>query len=374
MTKLLKVLVVILLLLSIGALTLGTMLFIKREILKGRTHKLENAVIALGTTIEAEAAQMEVKPEYPARDISSVTSEILDTPDLSDFWESYSHEFEMQDQAPLDLRPRQEDLMRYYKVDPVTGKAERDVQGRKITTGEGTMQGVLDDLLGKSEEQLNRLNATRQQLADLRIELVATIREANRTKGDQRRALKKIEELEAEINRLNNEIVGLKQNIAELEEAKRSLEETITEQQRQMAQLEEQKVEKDATIDMLREELKKYEDAIKRPTAAGDTRPAGGPAPTFRGQIGPGQKGTVAAVNADWNFVVVNLSDEFMAELLSDEEAGIPQVGLMVRRPDGQFVTKIKLLQVKQSEKLGVCDMLPDWQQAPVEKGDVVFY
>ncbi len=78
----------------------------------------------------------------------------------------------------------------------------------------------------------------------------------------------------------------------------------------------------------------------------------------------------------EWNFAVIGLGDQFMEELLSDESAGIPQVELMIRRPGptGAFVTKVRLIQVKKEDRLGICDILPDWQQAPVEKGDVAFY
>ena len=50
MGKLLRVLVVILLLLSIGALALGILLFNKRELLKARAQKLETAIIGLALT------------------------------------------------------------------------------------------------------------------------------------------------------------------------------------------------------------------------------------------------------------------------------------------------------------------------------------
>ena len=38
------------------------------------------------------------------------------------------------------------------------------------------------------------------------------------------------------------------------------------------------------------------------------------------------------------------------------------------------FVTKVRLIQVNKAEKRGICDILPDWQQLPVEQGDVVFF
>ena len=53
MAKALKVFVVLLLVLSIAALVLGIQLFKKREILKGRTQKLEASVTALATTLNA---------------------------------------------------------------------------------------------------------------------------------------------------------------------------------------------------------------------------------------------------------------------------------------------------------------------------------
>ena len=75
MGKLLRVLTVILFILTIGALTMGILLFNRREILKGRTQKLERTLIMLGPTIEAEGAALdETKPDYPARDIDDTTS------------------------------------------------------------------------------------------------------------------------------------------------------------------------------------------------------------------------------------------------------------------------------------------------------------
>lgn len=376
MAKLLKVLVIILLILSIVALSLGSMLFMKREILKGRTRKLENAVMALATTIEAGPPTLDAKPEYPAKDISPVTSELLDNPELSPFWDDYSHELELQDQVMLDLRQREAELMAYYKIDMATGRPERDIRGNRETDGPGTTQGVLSDLLAKAEEQLNTLSATRQQLTDLRVEFVSVIGEFNDLKHKQRRSLKKIGDQDARIARLNNDIASLKQNAAELEDQNRALEDERDEQQRQIALLEEEKAELDTVIDQLREELKKYENANKEPDHRRGTDPPVGPTASFSGQIDPGVKGKVVAVNPEWNFVIVNLSDQFMRELLSDKEAGIPQVELLIKRPGPpeKFITKVRLIEVQKSEKLGICDILPDWQQAPVQKDDVVFY
>jgi hypothetical protein len=377
MSKLLKTMVFILLILGSVALVLASMLYSKRELVLGRTRKLERTVIALGSTIEKEPAAAESTPRYPARDISEVTSEELDSPQISSFWDNYASELELQDQPLLDLTKQRQQLMNYYKIDPVTGKPEKDIQGMKVTTGEGTMQGVLDELLGKSGEQLNRLNATRQQLVDLRVELVSTITELNASKHSQRVTLRKVEDLNSKISNLEDDITAQKEKVAELEEEKVGLDATIAEQRRTIEDDADKLAESELEIKRLKAELKKKEQFDQRaPVQASGDAAVGVNTAKFTGQIDPGEKGTVIAVNTEWNFVVVKLNDQFFNEITSDESAGIPQVTLMIKRIGEKevFVTKARLIQVKKSEKLGVFDMLPDWQQMPVEKGDVAFY
>ncbi|MCK5528813.1 MAG: hypothetical protein KAI74_03960 [Kiritimatiellae bacterium] len=378
MSKLLKVMVFILLVLGSIALTFACMLFAKREVMIGRTRKLERTIIALGSTIEKEAAVVENTPRYPAKDVSEVTSEELDAPQLSPFWDTYSADLELQDGAVMEISKKKQLLMNYYKIDPATLKPARDLQKMKITTGEGTMQSVLDDLLGKSSEQLDRLNATRQQLEDIRKELVATITELNDLKRAHRTSLSEIVDLKANIVRLEGELRDEKQKVEELEEEKRALEDTIAEQRRTISTHEETIEENTLQIAALKEDIKKYEELINKAPVAGGEGDAAANAVSkeFTGQIEPGKKGEVITVNSEWNFVIVQLSDKFFAEITADPEAGIPQVTLMIKRMGTEelFVTKAKLIQVKKAEKLGIFDMLPDWQQMPAAKGDVVFY
>lgn len=380
MIKLLKTMVFILLILGGIALALASMLFAKRELMIGRTRKLERTIIALGSTIEKETGVVENTPRYPAKDISEVTSEELDTPQLSSFWDSYAAELELTDQPVLDITKQKDQLMNYYKIDPVTGKPAKDLKGNKIITGEGTMQAVLDDVLLKSSDQLDRLNATRQQLVDLRKELVSTITELNDQKRSGRESLRKIEDIKADIARLEDEVTAQKQKVEELEEEKTGLEATIAEQRRTIEDNLDKLAESEMEIKRLEEDIKKKEGLLQNGPTLGNT----GTTPVnkvavakFTGVIEPGEKGKVIAVNSEWNFVIVKLSDQFFNEITSDEDAGIPQVTLMIKRINGEdevFVTKAKLIQVKKSEKIGIFDMLPDWQQMPAAKGDVVFY
>ena len=86
------------------------------------------------------------------------------------------------------------------------------------------------------------------------------------------------------------------------------------------------------------------------------------------------------AVDDNLKFVVVDLTDAAMTELIGEQrDRPMPQVELMVRRPgfkslSGEFITRIKFRQVLRQKNLVVADILIDWQQSPVAKDDVVFF
>jgi len=361
MNKLLRAFIILFLVLSVGALALGIMLFTRREVLRGRTIKLESTVAALGTVVEAGAPVLKEKPEYPSRDISPCTSDPIENPELSPFWESYSPEFEFTVESTISVDRNK--LASYYKVDPVTGKTMRDV-----IQGEGTMQAVLDDLLAKAGEQYNRLNLTRQQLKDLRIEHVDTIQDLNKRKGNLRSALKEVEDYKSIVEPLKQEITNLNVHIEELNEDKLVLNDQISEQKRQMAIATEENAELDAAIERLKKEIESVRGSAEVATGSG---PA-----LVTAALQPGVKGTVAAVNDRWNFVVLNLTESFLREILGDDlSSPLPNIELMIKRaatPD-KFVTRVRLLGIRKDYRLAIADILTSWQQLPVREGDVVF-
>jgi len=371
MRKAIGVLVIFIFLLSIGALILGHLLFAKRELLKGRTQKLEQSVLKLGRVVESQtpAAAEPVATDFPAKDISPCNAELLETPEVSTFWQKYKRELEVLETPLIDLgtAENQKALMSLYKVDPTTGAILKNMQGFPEDKGDGTMAAVLDDLLiTKATEQYERLNDTRQQLKELRMELAETIRDVNKLKPQLRASLKEIVELKAEIERLKTEIEGLKEQIAQLQEEKKALEDQITQLKADMAKMQETIDEKETTIKQLEKKIASM--------GTGELQ-APGSLPPWKPS--PGQKGKVTQVNPEWNFVIVELSDEFMAE---SEAAGRPDpagLELLVKRIGGKkdlFVTKIRLMQVKKSQKLGIGDNQSSWQQLPIKVGDVLFF
>jgi hypothetical protein len=378
MDKLLKVLVALLLVLAVVGLVLGSKLYGKRELLKARTQKLENAIVALGAAIEAEEPDAPRRVDYPERDLSPCTDEILPSPELSDFWERYDPALEEQENAMLDLKARRAQLMAYFKVDPVTGKPVRDPMGRPLTSGEGTMQAVLDDILAKASDQYSRLTETRQQLTDVRGELVNTIADINTRKRELRVALKDITDLKATIEPLKQEIARLNDRIEILNEEKEVLEADILDLKAEIASQQEQNADKEQQIARLKEE----NDSLRR-VGAGAGAPAAATAQstaeeTIIPSLPTGAKGQVIAVREDWKFVVVELSDAFVAELTELEiEGRLPGIDMMVKRTargKDRFITKVKLTHLKTQQKLAVADIMTDWQQESVREGDIIFY
>ncbi len=371
MGKLLRVLVVFCLLLSIGALVLGILLFGKRELLKGRAQKLENAIIQLGALIEEEAPRSSDGVQYPERDMSPNTLDFLDDQEFSRFWPTYSNSYELADAVTMNVKRREDELMAYFKRTP-DGKIIKNARGLKVTDGEGTMQGLLDDIIGKAEDQYNLLNDTRQQLAEVRTELVATIQDLNQSKTGYRQALLGIQNMESEIGRLEADLRQTKDELAEARGMVRALEDQLAEERRQLQLVEEQKIQLEDEIVELKEELEQWVGRLPESS----TRPA----PAAQGEIlwDPGEKGKVVSVNDTWKFVIIALSDAALNELLGVDKSDRPLglVEFMVRREiagKDTFVTKVQLQQVRREKKLAIASILTDWQQMDVKKGDIVF-
>ncbi len=381
MGKFLRVLVVFLFLLAIASLTLAILLFAKREILKGRTQKLENGLVKIARTLEADApAVPEDPPSYPARDVSDCTEEPLDSPTRSEFWDSYKPQLESLDQDIVDLKERTRDLMSYYKIDPVTSKPARDaISGLKITDGEGTTQGVIDDVLARANAQYDLLTETRQQLTEIRTELVDVITELNGRKVNLREKLAEIVELNDQIAKLNNTISSLRGQVDELNEQVRSLEGDIANLRQEKEVLEEENEGLRIKADELSVIIQDLRGQLDRATRS--TQGDGGIGPgtiagaikTTRVDIAAGEKGKIASVDQDHLFVVMELEETFLDELLSVLTDGrLPLIELLVKR-DGKFVSKVRIKQIKRADNLAIGDILPSWQQGPIEVGDTIF-
>ena len=381
MRTVLRVLVVVILVLSIAALIFAVMLNGKRELLIGRTHMFEDQFRKIAKTIEAADAPDAVQPTYVAKDVSEVTSKELETPERSTFWNTYQYKLETPNLPAmnLDSYEKQNQLRQYYQMKPgPDGKLARVKhpvnQGEFSIEGPGTMRELLDQVLDRAIKQNATLNKTRVELQKLREELGATIEEFNKLKQAGRADKKTIEDKNKEVESLNEKIRTIEKKISGLEEDKKNLAAEVAECK--------DTIEKNkAVVDEMAKKIKDQEKQIK--DLIGTSRNKIVPdkvtsADVFQGA--PGEKGKVVAVDDKLKFVVVELSDASMAELVGEQrDRSMPQVEMMVRRPgfkstSGEFITRIKFRQVLRQKNLVVADILIDWQQSPVEINDVVFF
>ncbi len=389
MGKLLRVLVVLLLLVSIGALVMAHILFSRRELLKGRILTLERNVISMSRSIESEPPEPPaVPPTYPEKDISPATAEAEPNPRRTDFWADYRPELEELDNPLMDLSERRRALMSYYRTDPVTGKVVLDPDtGAPIMDGPGTMRGVLGDLLDRASAQYNLLTASRQQMRELREELVTTIEEHNALKDELRQDRATIARLEAEKAELERQLESTRRDLAFANERIEGLEQRIGDlEQEQLVLIEEKdtlEIRNQELVDTVADLRAQVKDLRRLDGGRGETVVTGedGVATGMaRVDLDPGAKGSVVSVDQTHLFLVMELDETFVEALLAiaaENDNRLPMLEMMVMRPEGDeltFVTKIRMTQLKKDQNLAIGDILSDWQQGEIRVGDVVYY
>ncbi len=375
----LRVLVILIALMSIGACVLAYMNYSKREAIAGRAHALETFVVRLAGSLEAVGLPDAPAVDFPERDVSEVSSREVENPERSDFWSSYKYALEADGQSipRLDYNNRDTkmQLRNYYQLDPVTGKPVIDsLTGKPSTEGDGTMDALLDDVLDRASAQYSVLCETRAQLTNVRKELVTTIEELNGQKQDARADKRTIVSLNEDINKAKADLAARE---TELETAKE-----------QLAEAESKAEELKDEIDKLTEDITALDDKVKeqeqtiRDLRGRATNPTILPtvaAAVEAGVLTPGVKGKIVHTSDEWKYALVEFSPEFMTELIGpNRDRALPQVEVMVRRPgdadiDDAFVTRLRLRQAIRNKNIVIADILTDWEQKKVEVGDIVF-
>lgn len=385
MGKLLRFLVVVLLLASVGALVMAHILFSRREVLRGRTLTMQRGIVRFARTLESTPPEPPaVQPSFPEKDISPVTAEPEPSPRRAQFWTNYQIELESLDQPLVDLSDRRRELMSLYRLDPVTGAPVIDnVTGTPVMDGPGTMQGVIEDVVTRAGDQYNTLTATRQQLRLVREELISLIEEFNGLKNDLRTEKATVVRVEGE----REEQRRLKeQALRELDQANEQIKELnfrIADLEQEKLQLTEEKdtllVRNEELLAKVAEQAERIEELIKL-ERVGSAGGSGGAILTgvARIDVPVGVKGRVVSVDPEHLFVVMEITDQFKENLIaaSDDER-LPLVDLLIQRGDEgrrTFVTKVRLTQLKQDENLAIGEILVDWQQMDVDVGDTVLY
>lgn len=311
MDKALKVLVVLVLLLSITAVVIELQLYGKREELKGRTVRLADYVGRIAATIEVPQTNADL----------AVTGA--------------DH---------LKLNP--EIVKQYYKIGD-DGKPSR------VTTGEGTMDAALLEVLVGAGRQFDRLNDTRAGLAETRGALAQTSNLLVTTEGVLTVTSNSLVKTEGELAAANEDIAKKTTQIAGLNDEIETHKADIDKKANEIAKLGEKLSESESKIEAGKRYITKIERELKTCLGQNDTN-----------NLPRGVQGQISVVNTNWNFVVMDILPDSGLVPLSD---------ITVQRAD-KLVGKVRISEVRREQRIALGEILLDYQQMTPARGDTVFY
>jgi len=311
MDKALKVLVVLVLVLSVVAVVMELKLYGQRDELKGRTVKLSDYVAKIASTIEIP----QTNADLVARDA-----------------------------AHIKIAPEQ--LKQYYKIG-------EDGKPSKVTTGSGTLDAVLLDVLVNSGRQFDRLNDTRTGLEQTRGTLGETSNTLVKTEGVLTDTKATLAKTETDLATTKQDVEKKAGEITELNGKVETATADIEKKTGEIAKLTEKVSDADSKIEAGKRYIQKLEKDLKVCQGQFDTN-----------ALPRGLQGQITVVNTNWNFVVM--------DILPDS-AMIPLTDLTIQRED-KLVGKIRISEVRHDQRVALGEILLDYQQMPPLRGDNVFY
>lgn len=378
MNKALHALVYVTLVVAAAALFFEIQLDGKRELLKDRNRQLEDYIVKISNTIEkSDAAKPASLPEA-RKDVSAVEAKLVDSPETENVLEDYPVQLEEANLDTLKWDDKERiQLRQLYKLDGEGNKIPDAANpGDFVKKGAGTAQELLDQLFERAKAQQAKLNTTRAELANVRTKLEALVNDYNKLKPEGRQDKVTIEEKKAQIE--------------ELEQAKAAVEEQLTKTKSQIddlnAEIKSLKDERDSAKDeteAVKEDLAKTQKLVDQLKKLLQNQPARQQTvASGTVNVAPltvGNKGKIVEVNSKLMFAVIEFDEDAMKELLGPErQNALPQLEMGIRRtgfqgPAGEYVGRLRLRQSVAGKNFVIADLLGDWLQTEVKKGDVVF-
>ena len=378
MNKALHALVYVTLVVAAAALFFEIQLDGKRELLKDRNRQLEDYIVKISNTIEkSDAAKPASLPEA-RKDVSAVEAKLVDSPETENVLEDYPAQLEEANLDTLKWDDKERiQLRQLYKLDGEGNKIPDAANpGDFVKKGAGTAQELLDLLFERAKAQQAKLNTTRAELANVRTKLEALVNDYNKLKPEGRQDKVTIEEKKAQIE--------------ELGQAKAAVEEQLTKTKAQIddlnAEIKSLKDERDSAKDeteAVKEDLAKTQKLVDQLKKLLQNQPARQQTVASGAvNVAPltvGNKGKIVEVNSKLMFAVVEFDEDAMKELLGPErQNALPQLEMGIRRtgfqgPAGEYVGRLRLRQSVAGKNFVIADLLGDWLQTEVKKGDVVF-
>lgn len=383
MNKALHLVVYLILIAAVAALVFEKSLFDKRALLGDRNRMLEDYIVKIANTIEkADAPRSMVAPEAK-KDISPIEARQIDSPEMSNLLEEYNAQLESGNLETFkwDTSQVRLQLRQLYYLE--NGQTVPDVANynKPMMKGKGTMAELLDQLLERAKAQQASLNTTRSALAELRGKFEAEVSDYNKLKPEVRAAKVNEEELKQKVSQVNQEKMVLEEQLTKLKSRVEEQTGEITSLKDEVSTAKDETAvakEECAALEKKVQQLQKLMQQMAQQQSQSAGAPVAGGASAVT-SLPAGNKGKVADVNNKLMFCVIEFSDEAMDQMIgSARKNALPALTLGVLRKGfkgaaGEFVGKVRLRQSVAGKNFVIADILGDWSQAPMEKGDVIF-
>jgi len=383
MNKALHLVVYLILIAAVAALVFEKSLFDKRALLGDRNRMLEDYIVKIANTIEkADAPRSMVAPEAK-KDISPIEARQIDSPEMSNLLEEYNAQLEAGNLETFkwDTSQVRLQLRQLYYLE--NGEIVPDVANynKPMTKGKGTMAELLDQLLERAKAQQASLNTTRSALADLRGKFEAEVSDYNKLKPEVRAAKVNEDELKQKVSQVSQEKMVLEEQLTKLKSRVEEQSGEITSLKDEVSTAKDETAvakEECAALEKKVQQLQKLMQQMAQQQSQSAGAPVAGGASAVT-SLPAGNKGKVADVNNKLMFCVIEFSDEAMDQMIgSARKNALPALTLGVLRKGfkgaaGEFVGKVRLRQSVAGKNFVIADILGDWSQAPMEKGDVIF-
>lgn len=383
MNKALHLVVYLILIAAVAALVFEKSLFDKRALLGDRNRMLEDYIVKIANTIEkADAPRSMVAPEAK-KDISPIEARQIDSPEMSNLLEEYNAQLESGNLETFkwDTSQVRLQLRQLYYLE--NGETVPDVANynKPMTKGKGTMAELLDQLLERAKAQQASLNTTRSALAELRGKFEAEVSDYNKLKPEVRAAKVNEDELKQKVSQVNQEKMVLEEQLTKLKSRVEEQSGEITSLKDEVSTAKDETAvakEECTALEKKVQQLQKLMQQMAQQQSQSAGAPVAGGASAVT-SLPAGNKGKVADVNNKLMFCVIEFSDEAMDQMIgSERKNALPALTLGVLRKGfkgaaGEFVGKVRLRQSVAGKNFVIADILGDWSQAPMEKGDVIF-
>ena len=210
-----------------------------------------------------------------------------------------------------------------------------------------SMEKPLGEVIARAIRQHDDLQFSLEQLETKKSEYAQAMRETELYKNREIELSERIDALQNDIEVVEAERAQAESFNRELANEKRAIQAQIDELNGQLVQADEGNRDLEDQLAALEQTIQRLEGEIGVST---------------HGLLPTGISGNILVVNSDWNFVIIDVG----------QEEGLQVTAEMLVHRDERFIGKVRVSEVR--DKMAVAEILRDWEQLPIQRGDYVLF